>query len=129
MIGRGFVTLASVSLFLQLYSVNSLCMVTPTLFSFCQAIVAAFNKHAGKSKNDAKVSFLRIIYRWPTFGSAFFEVKVTRNNGELRLLYSNIAGFLVMNQTRRTLSTGLNNNINDQDGLFVSSPCISRLHH
>lgn len=40
-----------------------------------RAIVAAFNKHAGKSKNDAKISFLRMIYRWPTFGSAFFEVK------------------------------------------------------
>ena len=45
-------------------------------FFFNQAIVAAFNKHAGKSKNDAKISFLRMIYRWPTFGSAFFEVKV-----------------------------------------------------
>ncbi|XP_068687074.1 unconventional myosin-VIIa-like [Montipora foliosa] len=40
-----------------------------------RAIVAAFNKHAGKSKKDAKISFLKIIYRWPTFGSAFFEVK------------------------------------------------------
>ena len=47
-----------------------------SLFFFNQAIVAAFNKHAGKSKNDAKISFLRMIYRWPTFGSAFFEVKV-----------------------------------------------------
>lgn len=43
---------------------------------YLQAIVAAFNKHAGKSRNDAKISFLKIIYRWPTFGSAFFEVKV-----------------------------------------------------
>nr|XP_058950063.1 unconventional myosin-VIIa-like [Pocillopora verrucosa] len=42
-----------------------------------RAIVASFNKHAGKSKNDAKISFLKIIYRWPTFGSAFFEVKQT----------------------------------------------------
>ena len=56
--------------------------LTPIYYFFCQAIVASFNKHAGKSKNDAKISFLRIIYRWPTFGSAFFEVKVT-NVGEL----------------------------------------------
>ena len=38
--------------------------------------MAAFNKHSGKTQNDAKVSFLKIVYRWPTFGSAFFEVKV-----------------------------------------------------
>ncbi|XP_029197955.2 unconventional myosin-VIIa-like [Acropora muricata] len=42
-----------------------------------RTIVAAFNKHAGKSKNDAKISFLKVIYRWPTFGSAFFEIKQT----------------------------------------------------
>jgi myosin-7 len=42
-----------------------------------KAIVLAFNKHSGKSKDDAKISFLKIIARWPTFGSAFFEVKQT----------------------------------------------------
>jgi myosin-7 len=40
-----------------------------------KSIVGAFNKDAGKSKQDAKQSFLKIIARWPTFGSAFFEVK------------------------------------------------------
>lgn len=29
------------------------------------------------SQEDAKHSFLEIIYRWPTFGSTFFEVKQT----------------------------------------------------
>jgi myosin-7 len=42
-----------------------------------KAIVMAFNKHAGKSRDDAKISFLKVIFRWPTFGSAFFEVKQT----------------------------------------------------
>ncbi|EDQ89347.1 uncharacterized protein MONBRDRAFT_37062 [Monosiga brevicollis MX1] len=42
-----------------------------------KAIVLAFNKHSGKSRDDAKISFLKIIQRWPTFGSAFFEVKQT----------------------------------------------------
>lgn len=108
MIGRGFVTLASVQFVIAaLFNQFFLYDYSNSFFYYCQAIVAAFNKHAGKSKNDAKVSFLRIIYRWPTFGSAFFEVKVTRSNCELQLLCCNITGFLVMNQTRRTLSTGL----------------------
>ena len=41
-----------------------------------QSIVAYFNKHAGKSKEEAKLAFLKLIFKWPTFGSAFFEVKV-----------------------------------------------------
>uniref|UniRef100_A0AAQ5YLL6 Myosin VIIAb n=1 Tax=Amphiprion ocellaris TaxID=80972 RepID=A0AAQ5YLL6_AMPOC len=42
-----------------------------------RAIMSLFNKHSGKSREDAKLSFLKIIYKWPTFGSAFFEVKQT----------------------------------------------------
>ena len=39
-------------------------------------ISAAYHKHGILSKDDAKIKFLEIIYQWPTFGSAFFEVKV-----------------------------------------------------
>ena len=46
------------------------------LLLFFQSIVTAYNRDAGKSAEEAKVSFLKIIYKWPTFGSAFFEVKV-----------------------------------------------------
>uniref|UniRef100_A0A8C1FJK0 Myosin VIIA n=1 Tax=Cyprinus carpio carpio TaxID=630221 RepID=A0A8C1FJK0_CYPCA len=38
-------------------------------------VVMYFNKHSGKSREEAKLMFLEIIYKWPTFGSAFFEVK------------------------------------------------------
>jgi len=40
-------------------------------------IIASFNKSTGKTKNEAKVLFLKLLSRWPTFGSAFFEVKQT----------------------------------------------------
>lgn len=39
--------------------------------------MAYFNKQSGKSREEAKLMFLKIIYKWPTFGSAFFEVKVS----------------------------------------------------
>ncbi|KAH9370709.1 hypothetical protein HPB48_013984 [Haemaphysalis longicornis] len=42
-----------------------------------RAIVTSYNQDAGTSQEDAKIMFLKIIYKWPTFGSAFFEVKQT----------------------------------------------------
>uniref|UniRef100_A0A8C9R118 Myosin VIIAa n=1 Tax=Scleropages formosus TaxID=113540 RepID=A0A8C9R118_SCLFO len=42
-----------------------------------RSVVAYFNKHAGKSREEAKLMFLKIIFKWATFGSAFFEVKQT----------------------------------------------------
>lgn len=41
-----------------------------------QSIIAAYSKHEGKTVDEAKIAFLKMIQRWPTFGSAFFEVKV-----------------------------------------------------
>ncbi|XP_069752500.1 unconventional myosin-VIIa-like [Narcine bancroftii] len=40
-----------------------------------KGIVAMINKHAGKTSEEAKLAFLKILYHLPTFGSAFFEVK------------------------------------------------------
>ena len=40
-------------------------------------IVKAYNQDSGMSPEEAKIAFLKVIYRWPTFGSAFFEVKQT----------------------------------------------------
>jgi myosin-7 len=42
-----------------------------------KAIVQAYNKHTVKKKDDAKIAFLKVLQRWQTFGSAFFEVKQT----------------------------------------------------
>ena len=38
-----------------------------------------YHKQGALSREDAKIKFLEIIYQWPTFGSAFFEVKVNIN--------------------------------------------------
>ncbi|XP_063078539.1 unconventional myosin-VIIb [Engraulis encrasicolus] len=40
-------------------------------------IMSSYNKQSGISVEEAKVSFLRHISAWPTFGATFFEVKQT----------------------------------------------------
>ncbi|XP_057695019.1 unconventional myosin-VIIa-like isoform X3 [Corythoichthys intestinalis] len=59
-----------------------------------RSVVAFFNKQAGKSREEAKLIFLKIIYKWPTFGSAFFEVKQTTepNYPEILLIAINKHG-------------------------------------
>lgn len=82
-----------------IYSVPS-----PTCVS--QGLELDFNKFfSGTSAEDAKITFLKIIYRWPTFGSAFFEVKQTTepNYPELLLIAINKHGIsLIHPQTKVT---------------------------
>ena len=68
-------------------------------------ILKCFNKDSGMSPEDAKIAFLKVIYRWATFGSAFFEVKQTTdpNYPELLLVAINKQGVsLIHPQTKVT---------------------------
>ncbi|XP_078485190.1 unconventional myosin-VIIa-like isoform X1 [Ciona intestinalis] len=40
-------------------------------------IIHHYNKSTVRTKEDAKLAFLNIIFKWKTFGSAFFEVRQT----------------------------------------------------
>ena len=62
-----------------------------------------FFSDSGMSPEDAKIGFLKVIYRWATFGSAFFEVKQTTdpNYPELLLVAINKQGVsLIHPQTK-----------------------------
>lgn len=50
--------------------------VTTIITIHSQAITSYFNQDNGLTPENAKITFLRYVYKWPTFGSAFFEVKV-----------------------------------------------------
>jgi len=43
-------------------------------YEWKKEIARAYNKDSGMSPDEAKIAFLKVIYRWPTYGSAFFEV-------------------------------------------------------
>lgn len=68
-----------------------------------RSIVSAYNQDGGMSPEDAKITFLKVVYRWPTFGSAFFEVKQTTepNYPEMLLIAINKHGVsLIHPQTK-----------------------------
>uniref|UniRef100_A0AAZ3SL99 Myosin VIIAa n=1 Tax=Oncorhynchus tshawytscha TaxID=74940 RepID=A0AAZ3SL99_ONCTS len=73
-----------------------------------RSVVAYFNKQAGKSREEAKLHFLKIIFKWATFGSAFFEVKQTTepNFPEILLIAINKHGVsLIDPKTKDILTT------------------------
>ncbi|XP_074906557.1 unconventional myosin-VIIa isoform X2 [Buteo buteo] len=57
-----------------------------------RSIVAYYNKHAGKTREEAKLAFLKIVFKWPTFGSAFFEQTTEPNYPEILLIAINKHG-------------------------------------
>nr|XP_019581971.1 PREDICTED: unconventional myosin-VIIa isoform X4 [Rhinolophus sinicus] len=72
-----------------------------------RSIVAYFNKHAGKSREEAKLAFLKLIFKWPTFGSAFFEVKQTTepNFPEILLIAINKYGVSLIDPRSKDILT------------------------
>ncbi|CAL8347902.1 unnamed protein product [Arctogadus glacialis] len=73
-----------------------------------RSVVSYFNKQSGKSRDEAKLMFLKLIYKWPTFGSAFFEVKQTTepNFPEILLIAINKHGVsLIDPKTKDILTT------------------------
>ncbi|KAG1940716.1 unconventional myosin-VIIa-like [Pimephales promelas] len=71
-------------------------------------VVTYFNSHAGKSREEAKLMFLEIIYKWPTFGSAFFEVKQSSDTNfpEVLLIAINKLGVTLIDpKTKDILGT------------------------
>ncbi|XP_041851793.1 myosin VIIAa isoform X3 [Melanotaenia boesemani] len=72
-----------------------------------RSVVAYFNKQAGKSREEAKLMFLKIIFKWPTFGSAFFEVKQTTepNYPEILLIAINKHGVSLIDPKAKDILT------------------------
>ncbi|KAM9378838.1 unconventional myosin-VIIb [Phaethornis superciliosus] len=72
-----------------------------------KSIIAAYSKHEEKTVDEAKIAFLKMIHRWPTFGSAFFEVKQTSepNFPEIVLIAINKQGVSLINQKTKDILT------------------------
>uniref|UniRef100_A0A6J0T705 Unconventional myosin-VIIb isoform X1 n=1 Tax=Pogona vitticeps TaxID=103695 RepID=A0A6J0T705_9SAUR len=72
-----------------------------------RGIISASNKHEQKTVDEAKIAFLKFIYHWPTFGSAFFEVKQTSepNFPDIVLIAINKQGVSVIHPKTKEILT------------------------
>ncbi|XP_042638986.1 unconventional myosin-VIIb [Orycteropus afer afer] len=70
-----------------------------------KSIPLAYDKHVDKTVEEAKVAFLKWICRWPTFGSAFFEVKQTSDPSypDIILIAINRHGVLLIHPKTKEL--------------------------
>ncbi|XP_050163947.1 LOW QUALITY PROTEIN: unconventional myosin-VIIb-like [Myiozetetes cayanensis] len=98
--------LATIPKFLkELVPDNLLRAVSPDEWK--KSIIAAYSKHEGKTVDEAKIAFLKMIHRWPTFGSAFFEVKQASepNLPEIVLIAINKQGVSLIHQKTKDILT------------------------
>ncbi|XP_014693242.3 unconventional myosin-VIIb isoform X1 [Equus asinus] len=72
-----------------------------------KSILLACEQHRDKTVEEAKVAFLKWICRWPTFGSAFFEVKQTSEPSypDIILIAINRHGVLLIHPKTKELLT------------------------
>ncbi|KAM9543270.1 unconventional myosin-VIIb isoform 2-T4 [Guaruba guarouba] len=84
---------------------NLLRVISPDEWK--KSITAAYSKHEGKTVDEAKIAFLKMVYRWPTFGSAFFEVKQTSepNFPEIVLIAINKQGVSLIHPKTKDILT------------------------
>ena len=77
------------------------------LKDWVKSIDKAHSKHSKMTQEDAKLEFLKETFKWPTFGSTFFEVKQStdQNYPELLLIAINKHGVtLIHRQTKVMLN-------------------------
>uniref|UniRef100_A0A8D2DM55 Unconventional myosin-VIIb n=1 Tax=Sciurus vulgaris TaxID=55149 RepID=A0A8D2DM55_SCIVU len=72
-----------------------------------KSLLVEYDKHKDKTVQEAKVAFLKWICRWPTFGSAFFEVKQTSEPSypDIVLIAINRHGVLLIHPKTKDLLT------------------------
>lgn len=72
-----------------------------------KSILLACEKHQDRTAEEAKVAFLKWICRWPTFGSAFFEVKQSSEPSypDIILIAINRHGVLLIHPKTKELLT------------------------
>ena len=89
----------------HVFGIQLLNYLTNVISDWKRDIVKSYNSDSGISPEDAKIAFLKIIYRWPTFGSAFFEVKQTTdpNYPELLLVAINKQGVSLIHPQTKVL--------------------------
>ncbi|CAK9297246.1 unnamed protein product [Gordionus sp. m RMFG-2023] len=72
-----------------------------------KGIAESYSQTVGLTPEEAKIEFLRRVYQWPTFGSAFFEVKQTTepNLPDYLIIAINKNGLTLLDPiTKETLS-------------------------
>ncbi|GAB1609908.1 myosin-VIIa-like [Argonauta hians] len=88
--------------------ISSDLLKSQSLDEWKKQIISKYNATAGISEKSAKIEFLKKIATWPTFGSAFFEVKQNMESSypEVLLIAINKNGVnLIHPSTKNVLAT------------------------